>query len=631
MKTLLVTTPIRPIPTTYPPFGCLSIINYAREIGGEEIEFYNIDGMRPSYEEALEYIIAAKPNLFGISAVVSTAYAYTKKLSIDVKKALPDCIIVVGGNMGASADILLNCAAVDMVVLGEGEKVFLNIIKRAKETNRVLDFQDIPGLALLGSDGKMINSGYETQLPKEAVYDIDWGDLESSSDLEMFIFSPFDNAGNVTMPAFKHDERTHQPHRRQKKVATLVTSKGCVAKCTFCHRWDKGIRYVPPKIMANRIEELISKFNVGFLEFGDENFGTDKRWLKEFCELIKPMDLLFRVGGMRVNCVTPEYIEMMRDAGATNLTYGMETGSPRMLEVMEKKTKIEDNRNAVKWTLDAGLPQVVQLVIGMPGETPETIAETIDFCIYAQTMKPSQNPNDLSINYAQALPGTPLYEYGRYRKLIGRSIEDEEKYLLRISDKDAHDEFTNLNFTNYPDIECQIWRPLITISVNYAFVKKWGLSQYYNILLNDAQYFKNKRADTGYYANPKRLVDMSMTTDSINDVRKIYELDKTNSQTPPSLFSLIRGGKFGLAMICYPVLFYRLRHFLVFMVMAKNLKSIKPQIVLKQFIDYAFGRVLPKIGAAKRFSHISLRKIMQNEVKDAMQTPEAMIPLRKGR
>ncbi len=68
----------------------------------------------------------------------------------------------------------------------------------------------------------------------------------------------------------------------------------------------------------------------------------------------------------------------------------------------------------------------------MPGETPETVQETADFCKYALTLSPTQNPNDLSINYAQALPGTPMYEYARHKGLIGQDLDGEEEYLLKI-------------------------------------------------------------------------------------------------------------------------------------------------------------------------------------------------------
>lgn len=628
MRVMLVTTPIRPQPTDYPPFGSLSIVKYLRRHGVQGVEFYNIDGNRPSYAEVLAHIKERRPDVLGISAVVSTAYEYTKRLAVDVKKMLPDTLIVVGGNMAASAEILLRRASVDLCVLSEGEKVFLNVVRRAERTRVPTDYADIPGLALLGADGALVNTGYEETLAAEELYDIDWDDLDRSSDMGVFIYSAFDELGESQAIPFTYDGRAFEEHRRHKKVGRLVASKGCVARCTFCHRWDKGIRYIPVDILMRRIEELVKRYDVGFLCIADENFGTDRRWLTQFCDGIKKFDILWRVAGMRVNRIDRETILMMRDAGCVYIAYGMETGSARILEIMEKKTSIEANYTAIKWTIDANLGSPVQIVIGMPGETDETVDETIQLCIFSQTLSPKQNPNDLSINYAQALPGTPLYEFARHKGLIGRTLEEEEVYLLRISDRDAHDEFSTLNFTETPRLICETWRPRITVEVNYAYVKKYGLDHYLGILLNDVNYFRKERKDTGYFANPKRLVDRSATTDTLHEVRSAMLLDEKKPELP-RLSVLLAKGNLGLAMICYPVFFYRLKRFLPLMVLIKDLVRFGPR--------YAGGLVLEYLGflfrGGARFGHKyrSLRKIVNEDIGPLPDDSPAMQPLRQGR
>src|SRR5437868_4217632 len=106
-RVMIVTTPIRPAPTTHPPVASLGVATALRKMGVEEVEFFDIDGRRPTYEEALDHIRTWRPDVLGISAIVSTAYAYSKRLSLDVKKILPDSMIVLGGNLAATADILL--------------------------------------------------------------------------------------------------------------------------------------------------------------------------------------------------------------------------------------------------------------------------------------------------------------------------------------------------------------------------------------------------------------------------------------------------------------------------------------------------------------------------------------------
>src|SRR4051812_1539110 len=104
-KIIIVTTPIRPIPTDFTPLGSLAIITRLRRAGFTDTHFYNIDLLRPSFDEVIAHLKKEQPDILGISAVVSTAYLYSKRLSLAIKEILPNCTIILGGNMGASAEI----------------------------------------------------------------------------------------------------------------------------------------------------------------------------------------------------------------------------------------------------------------------------------------------------------------------------------------------------------------------------------------------------------------------------------------------------------------------------------------------------------------------------------------------
>src|SRR5690606_1341311 len=107
---------------------------------------------------------------------------------------------------------------------------------------------------------------------------------------------------------------------------------------------------------------------------------------------IKKYDVLWRVAGMRVNCLDVDSIRMMEDAGCVSILCGMETGSETILQVMEKKVRLRDNYNAMEWITNAGLRTAVQLVVGMPGESPETVDETARFAEFACSLDPQQCP-----------------------------------------------------------------------------------------------------------------------------------------------------------------------------------------------------------------------------------------------
>jgi radical SAM superfamily enzyme YgiQ (UPF0313 family) len=242
-----------------------------------------------------------------------------------------------------------------------------------------------------------------------------------------------------------------------------------VARCTFCHRWDKGFRQIPPAVMIGRIKYLMNRYNVGFIQFGDENFGSDRRATDELIRLIKPLDILWQVAGVRARTLDLDLLARMRDAGCVSLICGFETGSPDILNVMEKNLELSHNFKAARALFDAGLYTVYQLVLGMPEENPRTVRETTKM-VKEITEFLSQPPNVyLSINYIQALPGTPVYEYARATGAIGPTGDDEEEYLVAISDVNAGDDTKFLNFTGYPYLVVRTWR----FSVLYEAIVHW--------------------------------------------------------------------------------------------------------------------------------------------------------------
>ncbi len=624
VKILVVTTPIRPKPTYFPPIGSLSLIKYLRKSGFEDVHFYNIDGNRPDYAEVQETIRRIKPDILGISAVVSTAYDYTKKLADDFKESNPDGLAVVGGNMAASANVLLKKSGTDICVLGEGEITFAKIAERAETTRRASDYHDIPGLMILDGEGGLINTGYELALPGAEIWDYDLEDLEQSSDKDLFFFPAFDEAGKG-VAWYDHDPRSHEPHRRNKRVGMIDCAKGCVARCTFCHRWDKGIRQIPVDRVMAQLERQIERYDVGFVMANAETFGADKRWLDEFCERIKDYDILWRAPGVRANSLDESWVSRLKEAGCVEIASGNETGSKKMLQIMEKKVDLKDNFNLVTWTAQAGISAPVQLVIGMPGENNQTIDETIKFCQFALSQTPDQNPNNLSINYAQALPGTPLYEYARSRALIKTDLEGEEEYLKAISDRDAHDEITTLNFTDNPTLSCRAWRPRITIGVNYHYVKTFGIGRYYEILSGSFAEFQAPADDSGYYANPKRLMEQGDDSNANRQTRPA-------KPSIPGILALLARGKFGLAMIAHPVFFYRIRWFVPLLVLLKEAKEVGLGSALGLSLNY-LGAKLAKPFAPKSFAHAykSLRKIVDEDMGALPGDAIEMKPLRKGR
>jgi len=635
LKIVIITTPIRPTPTDYPPIGSLSVISSLKDAGYSATKFYDIDGLRPSYKEALNHLINLKPDIVGISAVVSTAYEYTKKMSLAIKENLPNTTIILGGNLGASAEILLKYTGIDFVALGEGENVIVEFMDTYIASNSKKSYANVPSLVYLDENQNLINTGYAKPVSKEKIYDIDWKILEEHSKIENFFIPTTKSLLDST--SYGHDERSKEKHRQNKTIGTLVASKGCVARCTFCHRWDKGIRYIPIPVLKKRVQEIIKKYNVGFINFGDENFGSSHVWLTEFCEMMKPFDVLWLVGGMRVNRVDPEHLVMMKDAGCSTVYFGMETGSKKMLEIMEKKVKLQDNYNAMKWIVEAGLYTTVQLVVGMPGEDKSTIRETGEFVAFAAQLSKDRNPLEMSINYAQALPGTPLYEYGRKKGLIGTDTFSEEKYLLMISDHDAADVATNINFSDMPRVIQQTWRPYLIAIAGRSYIKKFGRKNYFKKIQN-SNYFEvltdketHLSKETGYFNFPKEKIDLRGTTDSINEAWKPMAIKKDQL---PGFFKIISQKQWRVLLILYPMVIYHLRLFLPIFVLFNaffNQHVSNPRGLFTEYFIWIIKKIFRLSKPEEILEQKSLRKIVKDDDRLIATDLEAMIPLRQGR
>jgi hypothetical protein len=388
------------------------------------------------------------------------------------------------------------------------------------------------------------------------------------------------------------------------------------------------------------------------VNFSDENFGTDRKWLANFTQEIAKRDLLWRVSGMRVNTINPETIKKMKGAGCSCIYYGMESGSQKMLDVMEKVTKVEQNYNAVKWMAENNLYTIVQLVIGMPGETQKTIDETCEFTSYFVEQSPQTDPNALSINFAQALPGTPLYEFARHKGDIGLSLDSEEEYLLQISDRDARDGETFLNFTEYPRLLLEKWNFDIQLKTRQSYIEKWGFENYYKVILNSPRFSdfldvkkESQKTDSGYFADPARQNEISIenvglsraqaSSDSADSNNMIKEKVRIEKGRIPSILSLLKQRSIGALATFYPQFFWKVKPLTVLFVFGNCVRKYAFMFSLKLLIEYAGWRLASNLKRPKQKNfpeYISLRKLLKKKVFPSIASDNPiMAALRKGR
>jgi radical SAM superfamily enzyme YgiQ (UPF0313 family) len=599
MNIVLATTPIRPEPTDFPPFGSMAVIQSLRAAGYDPY-FYDIDCLRPDFDEVVAFFERTRPDVVGISAVVSTAYEYTKRLAQAIRRVSPKTVQVLGGNLAASAEMLHRLCGIDVCVIGEGEKTIVDLVRCLEAHGCIVvpsALRSVQGLTFLDERQEMVFTGYQSAISGKELLDPDWTILERFSNIDNFLRSPLTRESD-----FSRDERSYQPHRKGQRMATVLTTKGCVARCTFCHRWDKGFRTVPVDKLINHMRYLIARYNIGFFQFGDENFGSDRRHTEELVARVRELDILYEVAGVRVRSVDQGLLERLKKSGCVAVYYGMETGSPKMLEIMEKNTPLDMNIKAARWTNEAGLYTIYQFVIAMPGETLGTINETIEFTKAITEYLPDLPRHYLSINYTQALPGTPVYEYARDVGLIGKTLETEEKYLLQISDTDAGEDTKLINFTDYDYLTVQTWKFLIKLEA-------------------DAHYYLLRSGGR----RPSWMKLGAMIAQSWN----IAFLGR-----PRQAKRIETGGYFNLEALPYSeqlyIRLYEIRHLLIWVyVLIKEFKRLPLSEFLFRVKEWLTAKLRPNESTLRGRS---LRKVMRERLLMPMSDSErAMKPLRDGR
>lgn len=185
------------------------------------------------------------------------------------------------------------------------------------------------------------------------------------------------------------------------------TSRGCPHSCRFCADatyYGRRLRVKSPERIVAEMKTARDKHGVSDFLFWSESFTLRRDWTQAVLEEIINANLGVRfVVNSRADHVDPDLLELLRRAGCWMVGYGFESGSQRILDLTGKNVSVEQNRQAVIWTKAAGLQVTAHFVLGYPGETAETIVETIRFA--------RNNPIDYAQFYcAVPFPGSRLFQ-----------------------------------------------------------------------------------------------------------------------------------------------------------------------------------------------------------------------------
>ena len=165
-----------------------------------------------------------------------------------------------------------------------------------------------------------------------------------------------------------------------KKYTFVMTSRGCPFNCIFCRSpvmWGKKVRKRSPQNVIGELKEL-KLLGIDNIIFHSDTFTLDKKWTLDLCQRIIDEKLNIRwIANSRANTIDKEMLALMKKAGCWMIAYGFESGSQEILDLSKKEITLDQIRNAAKWTDEAGIKIWGYFIIGLPGETKETIDQTI--------------------------------------------------------------------------------------------------------------------------------------------------------------------------------------------------------------------------------------------------------------
>jgi radical SAM superfamily enzyme YgiQ (UPF0313 family) len=371
MKLLLINPPYPFEESPSPPFGLISLAAYLRD-NGVDVTIYDCI-VNPSDEPLiLEAVEKFAPDAVGTTAVTMNVNPAIKILTA-IKQRFPEIVTLMGGpHVTFDADGVLGTSpAVDMIVRGEGEITTLELMNSLAAR----DFDEIKGISFRKGDAIVHNPG------RDFIADI-----------------------NV-LPFPARDLVQLSKYRALGLPVNMVTSRGCPFECVFCvgsRMVGRRVRYFSVERVVDEFE-MLSKMKFRQINIVDDLFTSNRERCVKICDEINRRGIVHEwTAFARVDTVSPELLEKMKGAGCTTLCFGIESGNQKILDKVKKKISLDMCEKAVAMCKDAGIMPMTSYILGLPGETPETVTETLAF---AKRLSPSYGFHILA-----PFPGTEIRE-----------------------------------------------------------------------------------------------------------------------------------------------------------------------------------------------------------------------------
>jgi len=339
------------------------------------------------------------------------SYPVNRAVLARVRELNPRVTTVIGGALVSSLpEPLIRGLQADYAVLREGEATLLDLLDHIGDGGGTDTAASIPGLGIRLQD--------EVRFTPERPQLTDL-DVLPIPDLTLY-------------PGVRKDPEIPE--------LGLTTARGCYGRCTFCFLNMKKLTYKSPARFGEEVAALVERHNIRYFYINDLTFTSKLDRTYQICDILKHYGITWSCS-TRVERIRPEVLRYMHDCGCRDIWYGVESLDQTVLELSNKRTRVEEIEYAVRETMNAGIKVMANLIVGLPGESEESLRRMMDFCRRNEVIP-------TSIKYLTPFPGTKIYDMAVERGYIRDHIE----YLTGLAQRKVNDvNDAIINLTDLPE------------------------------------------------------------------------------------------------------------------------------------------------------------------------------------
>lgn len=377
----------------YVPLGILYISAYLKQFGFDVMVY---DSTFKSFEDQKKVLGEIQPDVVGIYCNLMTKLNVLPLIKFikSTPKLIKTKIILGGPEPPFNSKKFLDYGA-DIIVAGEGEVTMRELCAELSKSKS--DLSGINGIIYKN------NSGNEILNPQR----------EKIKDIDML---PFPDRESIEMN--KYLNTWNEAHGYSS--VSISTMRGCPYTCKWCSHSVYGVSYrrKSPEKTIEEIQYIIEKYSPDRFWFVDDVFTVSYKWLFRLHQLIKEKNI-----DMRFECISrsdrlnEEVIHTLKSMGCNRLWIGAESGSQKVIDLMDRRVDVIQTRDMIRLTRKAGIEAGTFIMLGYPGEKKEDIYET------AEHLRKS-NPDIFLTTVAYPIKGTPFYSEVESRLIMNKSWEN---------------------------------------------------------------------------------------------------------------------------------------------------------------------------------------------------------------